>query len=105
FIKPGSKISAKYVWGGHVGYTHYWTDDMRSTVVYSRAQAQKNGFEFPDNRRDVNDNLISLRPTIDHVYESWHANFLWNPIKPLRVGVEYIHGKRKQRDHTFEGTS
>ncbi|NKF48983.1 porin [Shewanella sp. WXL01] len=65
--------------GGYVSYRHWWNDKWRSSITAS-------GFKA--------DNDVML--TGDQVNEesySGYINLLYSPIKPLTVGVEYMHAE------------
>ena len=68
-------------WGGFVGYHHFWTDSLRSTVVYSLAE------------RDNDLNYVT--DAVNKRYQSVHANLIWSPVARVNVGIEYIWGYRE----------
>jgi len=64
-------------WGGVVGYTHYWTDVVRSTAAYGYGH-----FGTP-----AGDTALPIKEL-----QSVHANLIWSPISSTDIGVEYIYG-------------
>ena len=82
FINPVTHdIETNDQWGGFVSYHHFWTDSLRSTVVYSLAE------------RDNDMNYVT--DAVDKKYQSVHANLIWSPVARVNVGVEYIWGYRE----------
>lgn len=65
------------IWGGVVGYTHFWTDALRSSVAYGYDH-----FSTP-----AGDTLTPIK-----TLSSVHANLIWSPISSTDVGIEYIYG-------------
>ncbi|MTJ83747.1 MAG: hypothetical protein F8N37_22390 [Telmatospirillum sp.] len=65
------------IWGGSVGYTHFWTDALRSSLAYGYGH-----FSTPAGD--------PLRPLKD--MSSVHVNLIWSPIPAASMGMEYIYG-------------
>ncbi len=68
-------------WGGFVAYRHFWLDNLRSSLVYSYAEA--------DNDTDDVGDEVNKR------FQSVHANFVWSPVTDVNLGVEYLYGQRE----------
>jgi hypothetical protein len=66
------------IWGGVVGYTHFWTDALRSSAAYGYDH-----FSTP-----VGDTARPIK-----TLSSVHANLIWSPWEATDVGVEYIYGQ------------
>ncbi len=82
FVDPVTgEIETNDQWGGFVSYQHFWTDNIRSTLVYSLAE------------RD--NDLHYVTNTAEKRYQSVHANLLWSPVPRVNIGVEYIWGYRE----------
>lgn len=79
------KIEQNEAFGVQVGGTYKFNEKLRSTLAY--------GALFAD---DGTDNTAAN----EEVYQAW-INFIYSPVKPLDLGVEYINGKRD----TFAGDS
>ncbi|MDR3435620.1 DcaP family trimeric outer membrane transporter [Telmatospirillum sp.] len=86
YLSQGQGISAVLVnntikpinvWGGTIGYTHFWTDALRSNVAYGYGH-----FGTPAGS--------NLRPLKD--MSSVHTNLIWSPWASTDVGLEYIYG-------------
>jgi len=71
------------------GIQHFWAEKFRSNLTY--------GYVSADNPASVSGEALDST-----TYAS--ANFLWNPFKPLTLGVEYLWGQRKNVDGS-DGTS
>ncbi|WP_062034327.1 DcaP family trimeric outer membrane transporter [Acinetobacter sp. BMW17] len=83
------KIAQNEAFGVQVGGTYKFNEKLRSTLAY--------GALFADDSTDY----ATLNPTAnEEVYQAW-INFIYSPVKPLDLGVEYINGKRD----TFAGNS
>ena len=83
------KIAQNEAFGVQVGGTYKFNEKLRSTLAY--------GALFAD---DSTDYATSNSTANEEVYQAW-INFIYSPVKPLDLGVEYINGKRD----TFAGNS
>lgn len=83
------KIAQNEAFGVQVGGTYKFNEKLRSTLAY--------GALFAD---DSTDYATSNPKANEEVYQAW-INFIYSPVKPLDLGVEYINGKRD----TFAGDS
>jgi len=83
-ISSSGEITLTPVYGGHLGYRHFWSEKLRSTIAFSYIGA--------DNNLDV------LQTGLHKVTKESHAmqiNLLWLPIKNLLTGVEYAWAQRE----------
>jgi len=83
------KIEQNEAFGVQVGGTYKFNEKLRSTLAY--------GALFAD---DGTDYARLNKAANEEVYQAW-INFIYSPVKPLDLGVEYINGKRD----TFAGDS
>jgi opacity protein-like surface antigen len=84
-----NKIAQNEAFAVQVGGTYKFNEKLRSTLAY--------GALFADDGTDY----ATLNPAAnEEVYQAW-INFIYSPVKPLDLGVEYINGKRD----TFAGNS
>ena len=83
------KIEQNEAFGVQVGGTYKFNEKLRSTLAY--------GALFAD---DGTDYARLNKAANEEVYQAW-INFIYSPVKPLDLGVEYINGKRD----TFAGNS
>lgn len=83
------KIEQNEAFGVQVGGTYKFNEKLRSTLAY--------GALFAD---DGTDYARLNTAANEEVYQAW-INFIYSPVKPLDLGVEYINGKRD----TFAGDS
>ena len=90
YVNPvNGNIEQNEAFGVQVGGTYKLNEKLRSTLAY--------GALFADDGTDyarIND------AANEEVYQAW-INFIYSPVKPLDLGVEYINGKRD----TFAGNS
>lgn len=76
------KIEQNEAFGVQVGGTYKFNEKLRSTLAY--------GALFAD---DGTDYARLNTAANEEVYQAW-INFIYSPVKPLDLGVEYINGKR-----------
>lgn len=90
YVNPvNGNIEQNEAFGVQVGGTYKFNEKLRSTLAY--------GALFADDSTDY----ATSNPTAnEEVYQAW-INFIYSPVKPLDLGVEYINGKRD----TFAGES
>src|ERR1044071_7043427 len=69
--------------GATVGYTHKWTDTLRSTASYGYVQL---------------DNELSQGPQAYHVTHYGSLNLVWQMKKRLSIGFEGLYGQKEQQD-------
>lgn len=70
----------KQVYGG---ISHYWNDSLNSTLSLAWAELDNSSLQA--------DNAI-------HQAESAHINLIWFPYKKVSTGVEYMWGRRENKD-------
>jgi hypothetical protein len=63
--------------GSEVGYQHYWSKTLRSSLVYGFVQVQNTQFQ---------------PGSTFHKSDYSAANIIWNPFGSLNVGAEYLYG-------------
>ncbi len=76
-------IRTQLAWGGNVGYTHYWTGNLRSTL-----DAGYSHFSF--------DSGIDPAQAGNTEKQHWEGagNLIWSPVPQVDVGLEYIYARR-----------
>ena len=90
YVNPvNGNIEQNEAFGVQVGGTYKFNEKLRSTLAY--------GALFAD---DGTDYARLNKAANEEVYQAW-INFIYSPVKPLDLGVEYINGKRD----TFAGNS
>lgn len=80
-IDEDGEISLNDMYGGHIAYQHWWSDKLRSSLVYGRVES------------DNDLNIVS--DSVTKMGESYNVNLLWTPIENTQVGVEFMHVKRE----------
>jgi len=84
---PASCVRSKLVeqFGGTVGYTHWWSPTLHSTVSFGIQE--QNG---------VNASYLSAAAAAgaNRRIETAHANLMWKPVPFVTVGIEYMWGER-----------
>ncbi|MFC0120206.1 DcaP family trimeric outer membrane transporter [Pseudoalteromonas xiamenensis] len=76
-VYDGSKLDAIDSTSGFVAYQHFWSDQLRSTFLYSFFDA------------DNNVDLLAYSGDPTKKIHSYSANILYSPVKKLTFGVEY----------------
>ena len=95
YVNPvNGNIEQNEAFGVQVGGTYKFNEKLRSTLAY--------GALFADDGTDYARINYERKNTAanEEVYQAW-INFIYSPVKPLDLGVEYINGKRD----TFAGNS
>jgi hypothetical protein len=78
-----SELKAIGIFGSYGGLQHWWTDSLRSNLVY--------GFVYADNPGVADGDLLD---------NTWYGatNIIWNPYEQLTLGFEYLWGRRENKD-------
>ena len=88
------KIAQNEAFGVQVGGTYKFNEKLRSTLAYGALFAN-DGTDYARINYERKNTAAN-----EEVYQAW-INFIYSPVKPLDLGVEYINGKRD----TFAGDS
>ncbi len=85
-------------WGAHLGYTHKWSDQLRSTVASAYTRFDENAKANTAARTVIAAGAGSdFYP--NHSIRQFWANSFYTPYKNFDVGLDYTYGKRE----TFNG--
>ena len=84
-----SELETIGVFGSYGGIQHFWSDKFRSNLVYGYVNSDNPEFVSGDTFDNTN-------------YAA--ADLIWNPYKPVDLGVEYLWGRRENKDGA-SGTS
>jgi len=85
-INPADgSLKALPIFGGYIAFQHWWSTRLRSTFIASLVNI---------------DNFDYQSPSSYHQTQRASANLLWSPVSSMDLGVEYLWGKRtnKQAD-------
>jgi hypothetical protein len=77
----GSPITT---FGARIGYQHWWTPELRSTVDFSMEHADASSFYLQASGRAAINKELNLA----------HANLIWSPVAFVDLGVEGAWGHR-----------
>lgn len=84
FFNPATgEAETQKTFGGYVAFQHWWTNELRSNLVYSYVRS-----ELP---------RFAAAATFKHSQYA-AANLIWSPWADLDLGVEVQHGLREDRD-------
>ncbi len=87
FRADGSLEALPY-WSGAVGFTHRWSNSLRSTVTYGYVNL---------------DNSSGQDPTFYHLSQYASANLVWQLRKRLSIGFEGLYGFKEARNGVDSG--
>ncbi|MDH1489898.1 DcaP family trimeric outer membrane transporter [Acinetobacter johnsonii] len=95
YVNPvNGNIEQNEAFGVQVGGTYKFNEKLRSTLAYGALFAN-DGTDYARINYERKNTAAN-----EEVYQAW-INFIYSPVKPLDLGVEYINGKRD----TFAGNS
>ena len=70
-------------WTWYAAYRHFWTEQLRSSVVLSAAGE---------------DNPAGTPAATNQSTQSAHVNLIWSPVAHTDLGLEFIHATRRTED-------
>lgn len=77
----GADITLNSALGYWAGFTHYWTNALRSSSYYGEAFNTVNTAKLG----------AAANGQVEHT-RSVHANIIWNPVSRVTIGLEFMHG-------------
>lgn len=84
-VDANGNIKLQETYGGQIGYRHWWSKELRSTIALLYAGTDNNTKDLSSaDLDDINKDVISSQ-----------INLLWTPVKNSLVGVEYLRATRK----------
>ncbi len=83
FNTVNSELETIGIFGSFGGVQHFWSDRFRSNLVYGYVNSDNP--EFVSGDTYDNTNYVA-------------ANLIWNPYKSVNLGVEYLWGRRENKD-------
>ncbi|MEX5287442.1 DcaP family trimeric outer membrane transporter [Acinetobacter towneri] len=86
FVVDGNSIEQNETIGVQVGATYKFSPQLRSTLAYGALFAD-DGTDYARLNAEAN----------EKVQQAW-INFIYSPVKPVDLGIEYINGERKNFD-------
>jgi hypothetical protein len=90
---PGGSISLKVVTheGGNVWLQHWWTDSVRTNLVYGVSW-----WGYPGSVPRVADTGVPATSQIAKL-QTAYANLIWSPVKSVNIGLEFMYGDLDKR--------
>ena len=79
-VEANGDVELITVLGGFVAYRHYWSDQLRSSLIYAYSQA---------------DNPSTLVSDVTKTANNGSLNLMYSPLKKLTFGIEYILAQRE----------
>jgi hypothetical protein len=83
FNTVNSELETIGIFGSFGGIQHFWSDQWRSNLVYGYVNSDNPGFVSGDTFDNTN-------------YVA--ADLIWNPYKRVNLGVEYLWGRRENKN-------
>jgi hypothetical protein len=83
FNTATSELEAIGIFGSFGGVQHFWSQRLRSNLVYGYVNADNPGFVSGDTFDNTN-------------YVA--ADLIWSPYKTTTIGAEYLWGRRENKD-------
>lgn len=87
----GQRIELESVTGLVMGYQRKFSDSFRMNFVYGQQRQSKNAYTDWARAND----FASGRYAVNRSVSQMHIGGIWNPVKVMDIGLEYIHGKRE----------
>ena len=86
-IDAQNQLQALPAYAGYIGFQHYWSDSLRSTVSFGYMLVDSRGYRF----------------TTDFYHSDYAvANLIWNPKNTaFFMGIEYMYGDHETADHSY----
>ena len=84
FVTATNTVETIDAWGVAAGYTHHWTDTLRSNLVYGHY--------------DVD----TFAPTDTESLDTIHANLFWSPVDKTNLGFEVIYGQNNFQNSALD---
>ena len=83
FDTNNSELETIGIFGAFGSIQHFWSHRFRSNLVYGYVNSDNPGFVSGD--------------TFDNTQYA-AVDFIWTPYKPVTLGVEYLWGRRENKD-------
>lgn len=84
-VDESGNIKLQPTYGGDVGYRHWWSNRLRSTISVS--------YVATENNMEIINTAVDLS-TINRDAYSSQINLLWTPIPNSLIGIEYVNAGR-----------
>jgi len=82
-VDANGNLQALKTYGGYAGYTHHWSETLRSTAVAGHLGMSNEPYQAPTSFTSS---------------QYYSANVIWNPWASVNVGMEVLHGRNKTLD-------
>jgi hypothetical protein len=84
--------------GGHIGYQHFWTDQLRSSATFGMTHSDVPtlliGPQTAPAGLAIGANPVAPGSQANKELDSVHVNLIWSPVAFVDIGLEYIWGHR-----------
>jgi hypothetical protein len=79
------------VYGVHIDYTHWWTNELRSTIMGGYEHLNMDKSLFPIG----NAVAAAAANALDKTHIGGTINLVWSPVPQVDFGIEYDWGIRR----------
>lgn len=86
-----NRIAAEKVAGLVVGYQHKFSDTLRMNIVYGGQRNFDNAYTDWARANGLDSGRYGVNRKVDQL----HIGAIWNPVKYVDIGAEYIYGRRE----------
>jgi hypothetical protein len=83
--------AAPWVYGVHIDYTHWWTNELRSTIMGGYEHLNMDKSLFPIG----NAVAAAAANALDKTHIGGTINLVWSPVPQVDFGIEYDWGIRR----------
>jgi hypothetical protein len=85
-VTNSTAVTKPLSFGANASYTHWWTDQLRSTVM--------GGFSKVDVNTSSIITLAASQNAVDKMHIAETVNLIWSPVPQVDLGIEYTHYSR-----------
>jgi hypothetical protein len=93
FNGTGVKVFTTGAYGGQIWGLHYWTDQLRTNVVYGISE-----YHLP-----VYGTGYTFNTANSWRQQSAYINLIWSPVKSVNIGLEFMWGQRNEQANPATG--
>jgi len=83
------KLQALPIYGGYLGYQHYWNSNFNSSFMYGYQRLKS------DKEVDITLDDVSNYSKVDFIGQYYSANLYFSPVEKVHLGFEFVYGDLK----------
>jgi hypothetical protein len=85
-VNNTTAVTKPLSFGANASYTHWWTDQLRSTVMAGYSKVDVNTSSIIT--------LAASQNALDKMHIAQTVNLIWSPVPQVDLGIEYTHYTR-----------